>query len=173
MGFATFVHIPASTRIPPQTREAPRANPSPHFWGEACQPAIPPGAMSLYQSGGNPERRSATWLSQGLAPEPLIIEEQVFNDPPERFVLEHRGYRHCCDGRDCTDRVSAQLSNAPQSPGALGQAMRGNPQSMGIGDMFEKQMQQNHYVNPRQNRSQPTVAKPNTAIQSQSRNLKN
>jgi hypothetical protein len=70
-------------------------------------------------------------------------------------------------------RVSAQLSNAPQSPGALGQAMRGNPQSMGIGDMFEKQMQQNHYVNPRQNRSQPTVAKPNTAIQSQSQNLKN
>jgi hypothetical protein len=67
-------------------------------------------------------------------------------------------------------RVSAQLSNAPQSARA---GDGGNPQSMGIGDMFEKQMQQNHYVNPRQNRSQPTVAKPNTAIQSQSRNLKN
>ena len=173
MGFATFVHIPASTRIPPQTREAPRANPSPHFWGEACQPAIPPGAMSLYQSGGNPERRSATWLSQGLAPEPLIIEEQVFNDPPERFVLEHRGYRHCCDGRDCTDageRTTFKRSTVARRARA-GDARE--PTKYGHWRQFEKQMQQNHYVNPRQNRSQPTVAKPNTAIQSQSRNLKN
>jgi hypothetical protein len=49
-----------------------------------------------------------------------------------------------------------------------------NRSSMSIGDMFEKQMQQNQN-NPRglQNRKQPVQTKPNTQIQSQSRNLKN